>query len=282
MPMRLWYLIFEKGIRHISDLFLGHNLVKTFEDLVLEFDIPISDRRKYNSLMNGIYLDWFHNPKNIHENIFDKICSSLVSGKESPKACLFHTEEPGFCWGLKTNGLIGWMLWMRWNGMIFIMPTSSAPLKPSWGLFTLNCFIRQSALTNFSIELVELILPIVTFVIIHQKLFYTYFVNVKKFPPFGMNYVFWLIMFLGNPLLSQIMKKMFGVTDLSEHDSCINFLFLCLKFYLHRCKFQQANPNFVAFLKLVKIKRNTEYKIAESKGKLRQHFKKWTLDLEAH
>ena len=53
----------EKGIRHISDLFLGHNLVKTFEDLVLEFDIPISDRRKYNSLMNGIYLDWFQNPK---------------------------------------------------------------------------------------------------------------------------------------------------------------------------------------------------------------------------
>ena len=51
----------EKGIRRISDLFLGHNLVKTFEDLVLEFDIPISDRRKYNSLMNGIYLDWFQN-----------------------------------------------------------------------------------------------------------------------------------------------------------------------------------------------------------------------------
>ena len=37
----------EKGIRHISDLFLGHNFVKTFEDLVVEFDIPISDRRKY-------------------------------------------------------------------------------------------------------------------------------------------------------------------------------------------------------------------------------------------
>ena len=173
---------------------------------------------------------------------------------------------------------------MRWNGMIFIMPTSSAQLKPSWGLFTLNFFIRQSALTNFSIELVELILPIVTFVKIHQKLFYTYFVNVKKFPPFGMNYVFWLIMFLGNPLLSQILKKMFGVTDLSEHDSCINFLFLMLEILssqTDRWKFQQTNPNFVAFLKLVKIKRNTKYKIAASKGKLRQHFKKWTLDLEA-
>ena len=156
---------------------------------ILEFDIPISDRRKYNSLMNGIYLYWFQNPKNIHENIFDKICSSLVSEKKVPSMFIPF-------WGtrlllrLKINGLIVWMLWMRWNGMIFIMPTSSAPSKPSWGLFTLNFFIRQSALTNFSTELVELILPIVTFVVIHQKLFYTYFVNVKKFPPLG-----WIMFF---------------------------------------------------------------------------------------
>ena len=63
---------------------------------------------------------------------------------------------------------------------------------------------------------------------------------------------------------------MFGVIDLSEHDNCINFLFLCLKVYLHRRKFQQTKPNFVAFLNLVKIKRNTEYKMTESKGKLRR------------
>ena len=25
--------------------------------------------------------------------------------------------------------------------------------------------------------------------------------------------------------------KMFGITDISEHDNCINFLFLCMKFY---------------------------------------------------
>ena len=170
---------------------------------------------------------------------------------------------------LKTNGLIVWMLWMRWNGMIFIMPTSSAPLKSSWGLFTLNCFIRQSALTNFSIELVELILPIVTFVIIHQKLFYTYFMNVKKFPPLWDELCFLINNVSGESFTFSNFENMSCVTDLSEHDSYINFFFLCLKFHLHGCKFQQANPNFVAFLKLVKIKRNTEYKIAESKGKLR-------------
>ena len=76
-------------------------------------------------------------------------------------------------------------------------------------------------------------------------------------------------------------EKMFGLTDSSEHDCCISFLFLCLKFYIHRCKFQESIPNFVAFMNLVKMKRSTEYKIAESKGKLSLHFKKWSLDLEA-
>ena len=75
----------EKGIRHISDLFLGHNFVKTFEDLVIEFDIPIRDRRKYNSLMNDIYLDWFQNPKNIQEDVFGKISASLLDENKVPK-----------------------------------------------------------------------------------------------------------------------------------------------------------------------------------------------------
>ena len=63
---------------------------------------------------------------------------------------------------------------------------------------------------------------------------------------------------------------MFGVTDTSEHDNCISYLFLCLKFYIHRCKFQKSDLSFVAFMNLVKTKRNIEYKIAVSKGKLRK------------
>ena len=51
--------------------------MKTFEDLVIEFDISIKDRRKYNFLMNGILMEWFDNPKAVQENIFDKIVASL-------------------------------------------------------------------------------------------------------------------------------------------------------------------------------------------------------------
>ena len=47
----------KNGIQHISYLHFGNNFVKTFEDLVVEFDIPINDRGKYNFLINGIFVE---------------------------------------------------------------------------------------------------------------------------------------------------------------------------------------------------------------------------------
>ena len=76
---------FEHGIRTLNDLNRGHNFVKTFEDLVLEFDISIRDRRKYNSLMNGILIDWFYNPKTVQVNIFDDIVASLFENGKITK-----------------------------------------------------------------------------------------------------------------------------------------------------------------------------------------------------
>ena len=49
-----------------------------------------------------------------------------------------------------------------------------------------------------------------------------------------------------------VFEKMFGVTDTSEHDKWISYLFLCLKFYIHWCKLQESNLSFVAFMNLVK------------------------------
>ena len=66
----------------------------------------------------------------------------------------------------------------------------------------------------------------------------------------------------------------FDIED-CEHKNAINFLILCLKFYMiHQCKFQKVNPSFQAYKNLVKVKVNTEYKIAENRGKISKHFKK--------
>ena len=75
-------------------------------------------------------------------------------------------------------------------------------------------------------------------------------------------------------------QKMFGLDfEDSEHKNAINFLILCLKFFIHRCKFQNVNPSFQAYKNFVKVKFNIEYKIAENKGKLSKHLKSFHLTL---
>ena len=61
-----WY---DHGIRTLNDLYLGRNFVKLFEDLVLEYDISIKDRRKYIYLMKEILIDRFYYISNIQKNV---------------------------------------------------------------------------------------------------------------------------------------------------------------------------------------------------------------------
>ena len=52
-------------------------MVKTFEDLVVKFDIPITDQRKYDSLMNALYLDWYIDHQDVHKNIVFELLRKL-------------------------------------------------------------------------------------------------------------------------------------------------------------------------------------------------------------
>ena len=45
---------------------------------------------------------------------------------------------------------------------------------------------------------------------------------------------------------------------LVANNMCINFLFLCLKFYIMRCKFQEVDLNFQAFRSFVKVKQKLQ------------------------
>ena len=70
-------------------------------------------------------------------------------------------------------------------------------------------------------------------------------------------------------------EKVFGIQD----DKFLTYLFLCLKYYLYICKFQNKIPNFAHFLNFLKQNRETEYFIAKRHDKLTIHFKKWRFEL---
>ena len=67
-----------------------------------------------------------------------------------------------------------------------------------------------------------------------------------------------------------IYQKMFGL-EVEEYE--LNLLIFCLNFISIECKFQNNSQSFQSYRNLIEIKINSEYKIAESKGKLSKHFK---------
>ena len=69
-------------------------------------------------------------------------------------------------------------------------------------------------------------------------------------------------------------EKMFGI----QGDKFITYLFLCVKYFLYVCKFQNKIPNFTNLVNFLKNNRETEYHIAKRNDKLSIHYKKWRFD----
>ena len=138
----------RKGFVTFQTFFLAIIWLKLLrEDLVIEYDIPIRDRRKYNYLANGIYLDWFKSPKIFMIMFLIKLLLLLWVKRRSQNIFIpFLKTVPMLM--LKINGLIAWMSWTNWKGMVFTEPTSIVPLKLSYVLFISNFFIGLFAQTN--------------------------------------------------------------------------------------------------------------------------------------
>ena len=192
-----FYPVFDgKGVHLISDLYFGNYLVKTFEDLVIEFDIP---RRKYNYLMNGIFFffffffDWFGNPKNIQDSVFDKITFSLIGEAKGPKHVYFilrdHTvvevED-------KWMDLLNVLEEVEWD---YIHKANfTCTIETQLSSFYLKLFHRAICTNQFLHKIDRADNPNCYFAVVSLNLFYTFFfffffANVKKFLPSGMSYV---------------------------------------------------------------------------------------------
>ena len=90
---------FEKGIYSISDLIdvvdPNNIRIKTFEDLVFDFQISEKNRKKYNFLLKYIPSIWFDFPGIQTDDIYQRIIDNLIfAGKNCkiPK----HSYSQGF------------------------------------------------------------------------------------------------------------------------------------------------------------------------------------------
>ena len=73
--LSVWY---DKGIRTVQDVIRDNNRFKEFFELVLEFDIPIPDKRKYSSLIKAIplYRMWSNDDRNPYDLLKGKLLSA--------------------------------------------------------------------------------------------------------------------------------------------------------------------------------------------------------------
>ena len=161
--------------------------MKTFEDLVLEYDISNKDRRKYNSLMNGILLDWFDYPLQVQDSIFDEIVETLFGNVKVTKSSynIFKSQE------IPVNAENFWIEaldidddndWAAIHSNNF-----NCAIEMQIRAFYLKFFTGQFVRTNSSTKLVDLIFLYVIFVKNLLNLIFICFVTVKKSFPCGIN-----------------------------------------------------------------------------------------------
>ncbi len=229
--------------------------------------------------MKGICLDWFQNPNNIQENVFNKILDFLINQSKVPKHVYSILRKQAIVdvedkW-VETLDVLDDVDWNRTHNANF-----KCTIETQLRAFYFKFFHRAICTNQFLHKIGRADSPNCHFCKQYPESIFHLFYECEKVSQLWDELCFLINNVSGESFNFFYFEKMFGVLDTSQHDCCISFLFLCLKFYIHRCKFQHTNLNFAAFLNLVKIKRNIEYKIAESKDKLNLHFKKWTLDLD--
>ena len=177
------------GISNLGNLCRGHNFVKTFEDLVLEYDISIKDRCKYNSLMNSILLDWFDYPIQVQDSIFDEIVETLFGNVKVTRSSynIFKSQE------IPVNAENFWIealdIGVDDNDWAAAYSNNfNCTIEMHIRAFYFKIFHRAICTNYSSTKLVELILLYVISVKNLLNLIFICFVTLKKLFPCGVNW----------------------------------------------------------------------------------------------
>ena len=230
--------------------------------------------------MNALYLDWFVDSQDVDKNIFDKIVFELLSKLKVPRYAFSVLRSKdnssqvkvGNKWedwlGLDRNE-IDWSVMHNINFKCTIeTQLRSFYFKVFHNAIALNSFLykigrRDSPLCYFCQELPETLIHI--------------FCKCRVVAPMWRKLSEYIDRMTKETTLYPDISYIFGFDIGGRHDLCISYLFLCLKLYIIRCKYQEVELDFQSFLSFVKMKQKIEYRIAEKKGELNSHFKKWSL-----
>ena len=267
---------FNKNILTISDLFNppfpGHKL---FEELILDFDISPSDRRKFNFLIKNIPEKWLVDFDSDIVGVHDTIVFTLLNYKKVPKNVynvLLGSHIPTEKYTFWTDTLLvpDNINWEKVHCMNFFC-TLDTKLRS----FYFKLFHKSIALNNFLFKIKRKDSPKCSFCGEKDETFIHLFCECDKVNPVWNDLIIAISQQLNSNISITNFEKLFGILG----DKFISYLFLLLKYHIYCCKFSNKLPNFVLFKSFVKKQKEIEYFSAKKRGKLSCHFKKWRFDI---
>ena len=266
-----WY---NKNVSEISDLLNpplpGHKL---FEELMLDFDIPRSDRRKFNFLIKNIPNEWLEVTDFYDLNIHDSLVTTLNAAKKVPKHAyeilnMTHLPEKRYEYWNNQITVPGNIDWEKVHKVNFAC-TIDTKLRS----FYFKIFHKTIALNTFLYKIRRKDSPNCVYCEKAEETMVHLFCDCEKIVPIW-RYVSNIIEKHINFNLSNF-EKMFGVIS----DKFVTYLVLAVKYYIYVCKFKSDSPNVDHFKTFIRKQKETEYYLAKKRNKLTLHFKKWRFDL---
>ena len=265
----------DKGILYINDLLNPpHPGAKLFEELILDFDVSHKDRRKYNFLMQHIPSPWLEGQNHQSLEVFDCIFNNLISIQKIPRyaySILFEKCIPDkrICfWKNLYNDPED----LDWEEIHF--RNFKCSIDTRLRSFYFKVFHNAIAFNDFLFKIKRKDSPNCMFCKKLPETIIHFFCECEVVKPIWND----LDKIIRNKhdidFASSPFEKMFGI----QGDKFITYLFLCVKYFLYVCKFQNKIPNFTNFVNFLKNNRETEYHIAKRNDKLSIHYKKWRFD----
>ena len=267
---------FNKKVMTISDLFNppfpGHKL---YEELVLDFGIPSTERRKFSFLIKNIPDEWMTNFDPDIVGVHETVVHKLVNTKKVPhfayKLLLgSHTPNKRYdFWSEILDVPVG-IDWEKVHNTNFFCSIAS-----KYRSFYFKIFHKAIALNDFLFKIKRKNSPNCSLCDKKEETMVHLFCECEKVTPVWQN----LLVIISRENRSAInvtnFNKLFGICG----DKFISFLFLLLKYHIYMCKFKNNLPNFSAFKSFVKTQKEIEYYLAKKKNKLPAHFKKWRFEI---
>lgn len=267
-----WY---EKDVSFVSHLvdppLPGHKL---FEDLILDFDIPQGDRRKFNFLMKHVPVEWLDdtpiNNLHVHDVLVDKLITSRkvpcyaykILNREQRPEKRYEYWKDNISIPLTSD-------WEKVHNANF-MCTIDTRLRS----FYFKIFHNTIALNVFLHRIKRKDSPNCSFCEEEEESIIHLFCDCDKvFPIWG--HLFNVIKKNITSFNPTNFEKLFGVSS----DKFVTYLMLITKYYIYLCRFKNTLPTINLFKKFVEKQKEIEYYVAKKRNKLPSHFKKWRFDV---